>query len=109
MSVMDFEIVLQHIADLITTQEIQGGHRPIPPDERLALALRFLATGESFHLLSFQFRISLRVVSYFFYIVEGCCDAIVKKMVPKFIPLPSSPNEWQKIITKRITLEHWEQ
>ena len=52
MSVMDFEIVLQHIADLITPQEIQGGNRPIPPDERLALALRFLATGESFHYLS---------------------------------------------------------
>ena len=58
MSVTDFKIVLQYIADLITPQKIQRGQRPIPPDERLALALRFLATGESFHSLSFQFCMS---------------------------------------------------
>ena len=31
--------------------------KPIPPKERLALTLRFLATGETFRSLEFQFRI----------------------------------------------------
>ena len=74
MSVEDFEIVLQHIHDLISPEEIQGGHCPISPDERLALTLRYLATGELFHSLSFQFRISRIAVSY---IIKGCCDALV--------------------------------
>ena len=57
MSVTDFKIVLQYIADLITPQKIQRGQRPIPPDERLALALRFLATVNRYilHLSNFTF------------------------------------------------------
>ena len=58
MSVEDFEAVLSQIHDLIAPQEFQGGPRPISSDERLALAIRYMATGESFHSLSFQFRIS---------------------------------------------------
>ena len=54
MSVEDFEIVLQNINDLISPEEVQGGHCPISPDERLALTLKYLATGESFRSLSFQ-------------------------------------------------------
>lgn len=81
MSLEDFEIVLGHIQDLITPQEIIGGARPILADERLVLTIRFLATGETFCSLSFQFRISKAAVSY---IVAGCCDAIVERMVPIF-------------------------
>ena len=36
-----------------------GSHLPIMPDERLALTLRYIATGESFQSLDFQFRTSL--------------------------------------------------
>ena len=56
-----------------------------------------MATGESFHFLSFQFRISRKAVSY---LVKGCCDAIVERMVPIYIPLPSSPDKWRKISVK---------
>ena len=97
MSVEDFEAVLSQIHDLIAPQEFQGGPRPISSDERLALAIRYMATGESFHSLSFQFRISRKAVSY---IIKGCCDAIVERMVPIYIPLPSSPDEWRKIAVK---------
>ena len=64
-SVENFEIVLSQINDLISPKErLRGGHSRILSKERLALTLRYLATGESFHSLSFQFRISLRAVSY---------------------------------------------
>ena len=39
-SVEDFETVLKHIDDLISPQEIQGGHGPVLSDERLALTSR---------------------------------------------------------------------
>ena len=58
MSLEDFERVLGYIQNMISPKEIIGGTRQILADERLALTLRYLATGESFRSLSFQFRIS---------------------------------------------------
>ena len=97
MSVEDFETVLKHINDLISPQKIQGGAHPTLSDERLALTLRFLATGESFQSLSFQFGISRVAVSS---IIKSRCDIIVERMVPILISLPSFPNEWQKVVAK---------
>ena len=31
--------------------------RPISPEEKIAITLRFLATGETFHSLIYQFRV----------------------------------------------------
>ena len=75
--VTDFEFILPQISDLISPQERLGGTSPIECDERLELTLRYLATGQSFQSLSFQYRISLNVVSY---IVKGCCKTIVDQM-----------------------------
>jgi len=96
MDVGDFEFILNEISHLITPGQIRncGGHRPIMPEERLALTLRFLATGESFQSLHFQFRIALNAISY---IIRGCCNALVDKLVPKFLKLPSSEKEWLEI------------
>ena len=47
---------------------------PISPSERLALTLRFLATGETFRSLEFQFRVSRTAISY---IVLEVCQAIL--------------------------------
>ena len=52
------------------------GHRPVLSDKILALTLRFLATGESFQSLSFQFRISRVAASY---IIKGCCWLLLKE------------------------------
>ena len=75
MDMADFEIILSKISDLITPRDKIGGTNPISADERLALTLRFLATGETFKSLHFQFRISVSAISY---IIKGCCKAIVK-------------------------------
>ena len=56
MDVGDFEFILSKISDLISPKERLGGTRPIESDERLALTLRYLATGESFQSLSFQLK-----------------------------------------------------
>ena len=70
MDVTDFENILAKISDIISPKERLGGTNPVQADERLALTLRFLATGETSQSLSFQYRISLNAVSY---IVKGCC------------------------------------
>ena len=89
MDVGDFEFLLAKISQLISPRQMTnfGGHLPIMPDERLALTLRYIATGESFQSLSFQFRISLSAVSH---IIKGCCNALVDELVAVFVKTPSS-------------------
>ena len=48
--------------------------KAICPKQRLARTLRFLATGESFCSLEYQFRISRKAVSC---IIDEVCKAIV--------------------------------
>ena len=74
-----------------------GGHLPVIPDGRLAPTSRYIAIGESFQSLSFQFRISLNTVSY---IIKGCCNALVDELVPVFVKTPSSEQEWLEISKK---------
>ena len=95
----DFEFMLGKISHLISPREMSnfGDHLPIIPDERLALTLRYIATGESFQSLSFQFRISANAVSY---IIKGCCNALVDEFVPVFVKTPSSEQEWLEISKK---------
>ena len=95
MDATDFEFVLNSIFPLISPKPVRpGGHDPILAEERLALTLRYLATGESFQSLSFQFRISLNAVSY---IVKGCCKAMVEILVPLFVSTPKTKEEWFEI------------
>ena len=99
MDVEDFEFMLGKISHLISPRQMSNfrGHLPIMPDERLALTLRYIATGESFQSLSFQFRISLNAVSY---IIKGSCNALVDELVPVFVKTPSSEQEWLEISRK---------
>ena len=70
--------------------------------ERRALRLRFLATGESFRSLHFQFRMSRPAISY---IVTEVCEAIPKKLGPSYLKVPSSEQERLQI-TKQFE-EKW--
>ena len=45
--VTDFENILANISDIISPKERLGGTNPVQANERLALTLRFLATGEN--------------------------------------------------------------
>ena len=94
----DFTAILREIvADITPRQVPKGGHEVISAAERLTLTLRFLATGETFRSLSFQFRISRAAISF---IVKEDCQAIEKRLGPQFLALPSSQEEWQAIALK---------
>ena len=74
-----------------------GGNKVISLKERLALTIRFLATGETYRSLSYQFRISTRAISY---IIKEVCEAIIKNMRNIYLKVPSSPEEWLTVAEK---------
>ena len=90
-----FTYILSAIEKDITPGELEkGGLKPIHPDERLTLILRFLATGKTYRSLSFQFRISRSAISY---IVQEVCSAIMKRLSPLFLNTPNTEEEWLHI------------
>ena len=66
----------------------------ISPAERLAVSLRFLASGESFVSLSYQFRIGRSAISG---IVNEVCKAIYSTLQPTYLRVPTETSEWLAI------------
>ena len=90
MCVIGYEFVWSNISHLISPQEVNGGHKAIPTDEKLALLLRYMGTCESFQSHSHQFRISLNAVSC---ITKGCCEAMAEQVVRPFVRNPVCKQE----------------
>ncbi|XP_070550778.1 uncharacterized protein [Ptychodera flava] len=88
-----FQDILTMISPYIEKQDTNM-RSAVNPSERLAVTLRFLATGETFRSLSFQFRIGERSVSA---IIEETCGALYNAMKEKFLKTPTSKEEWLKI------------
>lgn len=74
--------LLNSIEQRSTPHQVNVGNNVITAPERLALTLRFVATGESFKSLSFQFCISNGTISY---IVKKVCDAFIKIPSPVYL------------------------
>ena len=83
----DFIKILELIEPDITRCQVTGGHKVITAAERLTLTIRFLATGETYRSLSFQFRISKSAISY---IVNEVCQAIEKNVRSTYFKFPST-------------------
>jgi hypothetical protein len=93
-----FIFLVETVRPLITKQEqpfpINLFRSTIKPDERVAVTLRFLATGESFHSLEYSFRISRQCISK---IIYETCAALFKTLAPEYLKTPSSHEEWEDI------------
>lgn len=73
MSSSDFDFLINLIGPKIAKNETIL-REPISIQDRLAVTLRFLATGESFTSLQYLFRMSKQVISN---IVPEVCEAII--------------------------------
>lgn len=73
MSATDFEYLLKKIGPMIQKQNTNM-RKSFPIQERLAVTLRFLATGDSFTSLSYLFKMSRCTVSA---CVQEVCQALM--------------------------------
>ena len=69
----------------------------IKPEEMCCVALRYFASGESFCLLEYQFRISRKALSY---IVEQVAAAMIKILGETCLKTLNTTDEWAKISQK---------
>ena len=67
---------------------------PIAPDEKLAVTLRFLATGESYEGLQYHFRIHRMTIRRF---VPLVCKAIYNCLKEKYLEMPRIEEEWKSV------------
>ncbi|CAH2108869.1 unnamed protein product [Euphydryas editha] len=89
MSATDFELLLSRVGPLIEKQKTKF-RVTIPSKIRLAVTLRYLATGDSYRSLHYLFKMSHQVISN---IVRECCAALIS-VLKNMIKLPENENEW---------------
>ena len=67
---------------------------PISVGEKLALTIRYLATGESYTSLSCQFRVCRSTISKF---LPEVCRAIQDEFTREYLRCPTTPDEWKEL------------
>ena len=70
---------------------------PLSPGLKLAITLRFLATGMSYHSLAFSFRVAHNTISIF---VPEVCRAIVDEYRDEVFQTPTTPEDWKRCAEK---------
>ncbi|XP_065200002.1 uncharacterized protein LOC135843983 [Planococcus citri] len=86
----EFEEIHDYIKDDLKKQDTRF-RLAISSKHRLAICLRFLASGETFRSLSFHFRLGESTVSI---IVKEVCDAIWHRMANEYLPI-LSVKDWE--------------
>ncbi|XP_042857143.1 putative nuclease HARBI1 [Penaeus japonicus] len=83
MSTSDFEILLRMVAPKISRKNTKY-RKAITPDIRLAITLRYFASGDSFTSLMYTFRISKQTIST---VVPEVCEALISALKGYIKPL----------------------
>nr|CAH7769621.1 unnamed protein product [Callosobruchus chinensis] len=95
MSSDDFNDLLSKVGPMIRKKNTKW-RKAIPANERLAITLRFLATGDSFKSLHYLFKVSPQLISE---IVPEVCNAIIA-VLQDYVKIPKNANEWKCLAKK---------
>ena len=96
MDVNHFDELVYRLAPLLKKKDTNM-RECIKPEEMCCITLRYLASGESFRSLEYQFRISKKAISY---IVQEVCSAIIKALGNDIFKTPKTTEEWMEIAKK---------
>ncbi|KAK9721614.1 hypothetical protein QE152_g20840 [Popillia japonica] len=95
MCVPHFDELLNNITNNISKQDTVM-RQAVCASHRLALTLRFLATGQTYRSLMYSTRIHESTIS----IIPEVCEAIINVMKNKYLKMPSSVDEWLAVANK---------
>lgn len=80
----------------------QRNRPPLEPGLKLAITIRFLATGQAYRSLVFQFRVAHNTISGF---VPEVCEALVDEYRDEQFTTPSTPDGWRE--KERVFANRW--
>ena len=66
----------------------------IKPSEQCCLLLQYVASGETFHSLEYQFRVSRRSIAR---IVERMAEAVIEELQDGYLKTPNAVSKWLEI------------
>ncbi len=90
------------IVQLLTPTLASNHPRALSPELKVAITLRYMATGNSYHDLRFMFRVAHNTISL---VVHEVVNAIVDVMSEDYIQLPQNQDEWKTVADQ--FLERW--
>ncbi len=68
--------------------------KPLSPGLKLAITLRYLASGDSYHSLMYGFRVPHNTISI---LIREVCEAIIEEYADEVIQCPTTDQEWRRI------------
>jgi len=87
-----FQELLDHVSPRITKERAR---RPaLEAGIKLAITIRFLASGSSYRSLAFGFRVAPNTISEF---IPRVCDAIVEEYREETLVTPRTTEEWRRV------------
>ena len=89
-----FDEVLTMVGPYISKQNANM-RDALPALEKVCATFRFLASGASYKDLMYSFLISSSAISIF---VPKVCRAIYKVLEKKYLKIPTSVEEWEKLV-----------
>ena len=92
---------LLHVLGVRITTKKTWSRQTIDPGLRLAITLRYLATGDSYRTLMYGFRVAHNTISG---IIGDVCKAIVATYAGDVINTPTEPEQW-KVIAEKFQAE----
>ena len=100
-----FNMLVEKVTPLIRKEDTFM-RRALSPGIRMAITLRFLATGESYKSIGLAFRVGHATVSK---IVPETCKAIITAYAEQWIKTPRTQEEWNRVaegFERRWNLPH---
>ena len=91
-----FHELVQRLTPRLTKQETRF-RQPLDTGMKLAIALRYMTTGNTYHSLSYSFRVPHNSISKF---MKEVCEAIIAEYEPEVFNLPTTPDGWRQIADK---------
>lgn len=88
-----FNEIVERVTPYIQ-KKVTFWRKPIEPGLRVAITLRFLATGDSYKSLQYSFRVAHNTISH---IVPETCRAIVAAFGDEELQVPQTPEAWQEV------------
>ena len=70
---------------------------PLEPGLKIAITLRYLASGNTYKSLSYGFRVAHNTISLF---IPQTCEAIIQEYSEGHMKCPKTPEQWKEVATK---------